>query len=226
MCLWCRLSWEAAVHAAGAVAAAIDDVVAGRHRNAFCAVRPPGHHAGPRGIVTCPHDREGSHGFCLLNNVAIGAAYARANYGRARASYGAALQTGVAAPPEHVTLTAGTAPIIRRIAIFDFDVHHGMYSVSATGRSVTVRCNSCSVRVGATRALRAGNGTEAIIRAQYPTEVCDTVPLSFGMGAFSAMTYRPWLDEKDGEDTMFVSMHGYGRRDGCTCTAAPVRTRQ
>ena len=49
-------------------------------RNAFCAVRPPGHHAGPRGIVTCPNDSEGSHGFCLLNNVAIGAAYARSMY--------------------------------------------------------------------------------------------------------------------------------------------------
>lgn len=64
-------------------------------RNAFCAVRPPGHHAGPQvmharslywltnhavdqGVVTSEHDRDGSHGFCLLNNVAIGAAYARA----------------------------------------------------------------------------------------------------------------------------------------------------
>lgn len=43
-------------------------------------MRPPGHHAGPRGIVTCPNDPEGSHGFCLLNNVAIGAAYARSMY--------------------------------------------------------------------------------------------------------------------------------------------------
>ena len=45
-------------------------------RNAFCAVRPPGHHAGPTGVVTCDNDPLGSHGFCLFNNVAIGGAYA------------------------------------------------------------------------------------------------------------------------------------------------------
>lgn len=44
-------------------------VIAGKNRNAFCAVRPPGHHAGPRGLVTCANDMAGSHGFCLLNNV-------------------------------------------------------------------------------------------------------------------------------------------------------------
>ena len=41
----------------------------GKNRNAFCAVRPPGHHAGTRGLVTCGNDAHGSHGFCLLNNV-------------------------------------------------------------------------------------------------------------------------------------------------------------
>ena len=45
-------------------------------RNAFCAIRPPGHHAGPTGIVTCANDPVGSHGFCLLSNIAIAAAYA------------------------------------------------------------------------------------------------------------------------------------------------------
>ena len=45
-------------------------------RNAFCAVRPPGHHAGPTGVVTCENDPLGSHGFCLFNNVAVGGAYA------------------------------------------------------------------------------------------------------------------------------------------------------
>ena len=49
-------------------------------RNAFCAVRPPGHHAGPTGIVTCENDRHGSHGFCLFSNLAIGAAYALSQY--------------------------------------------------------------------------------------------------------------------------------------------------
>ena len=94
-----RWSFEAALRAAGSVCEAVDKVVNGDHRNAFCAVRPPGHHAGPRGIVQCPNDPEGgSHGFCLLNNVAIGAAYARSIYRHAG---------------------------IKKIAIIDFDVHHG-----------------------------------------------------------------------------------------------------
>jgi acetoin utilization deacetylase AcuC-like enzyme len=94
-----RWSFEAAMHAAGAVCDAVDSVIMGDHiRNAFCAVRPPGHHAGPRGIVRCANDPEGSHGFCLLNNVCIGAAYARSMYRNEG---------------------------IQKIAIIDFDVHHG-----------------------------------------------------------------------------------------------------
>lgn len=91
-------SFEAALRASGAVCEAVDRVMAGDHRNAFCVVRPPGHHAGPRGIVSCPNDPDGSHGFCLLNNVAVGAAYARSMY----------RNDG-----------------IKKIAIIDFDVHHG-----------------------------------------------------------------------------------------------------
>jgi acetoin utilization deacetylase AcuC-like enzyme len=81
----CPQSGEAALRAAGAVCAAIDWIAAGEARNAFCAVRPPGHHA------------EAAHamGFCVFNNVAIGAAHARAAHG------------------------------LQRIAIVDFDVHHG-----------------------------------------------------------------------------------------------------
>ena len=94
-----RWSFEAAMRAAGSICEAVDMVVSGECRNAFCAVRPPGHHAGPRGIVKCPNDPEGgSHGFCLLNNVAIGAAYARSMYRNEG---------------------------IRKVAIVDFDVHHG-----------------------------------------------------------------------------------------------------
>jgi acetoin utilization deacetylase AcuC-like enzyme/formylglycine-generating enzyme required for sulfatase activity len=60
-----KQSYAAAVHAAGGVLAAIDAVMAGQIRNAFCAVRPPGHHA--------TQDR--AMGFCLFNNVAIAARY-------------------------------------------------------------------------------------------------------------------------------------------------------
>jgi len=78
-------SGEAALRAAGAVCAAVDAVVAGEAKNAFCAVRPPGHHAEPGRAM----------GFCLFNNVAIGAFHARARHGLAR------------------------------VAVVDFDVHHG-----------------------------------------------------------------------------------------------------
>src|SRR5215470_4587284 len=78
-------SGAAALRAAGAVVAAVDAVAARKADNAFCAVRPPGHHAEPTRAM----------GFCLFNNAAIGAMRARAVHGLAR------------------------------VAIIDFDVHHG-----------------------------------------------------------------------------------------------------
>ncbi|POM75292.1 Histone deacetylase, partial [Phytophthora palmivora] len=78
-------SYDAATRAAGAVCKAVDEVVAG-------------HHAGPVGKVVCENDPEGSLGFCLFNNVAVGAAYARA----------------------HLKHRG-----INKVAILDFDVHHG-----------------------------------------------------------------------------------------------------
>jgi acetoin utilization deacetylase AcuC-like enzyme len=78
-------SGEAALRAAGAVVAAVDSVIAREADNAFCAVRPPGHHAEP----------ERAMGFCLFNNIAVGALHARAAHG------------------------------LDRIAVIDFDVHHG-----------------------------------------------------------------------------------------------------
>src|SRR6185369_7323731 len=59
-------TWTAALRSAGAVLAAVDAVMAGELENAFCAVRPPGHHA-------C-HDK--AMGFCVFNNIAVGARYA------------------------------------------------------------------------------------------------------------------------------------------------------
>jgi len=78
-------SAEAGLRAAGAVIAAIDAVMKGPVSHAFCAVRPPGHHATP----------DTAMGFCLFNNVAVGAAHAIAAHG------------------------------LKRVAIADFDVHHG-----------------------------------------------------------------------------------------------------
>lgn len=65
-------SYKAALAGAQAIIGACEEVTAGQYRNAFCAVRPPGHHAGPRGSAGCS-----SHGFCLISNAAVGAAHAR-----------------------------------------------------------------------------------------------------------------------------------------------------
>jgi len=67
-------SYEAALTAVGGVLAAVDAVAAGRVRNAFCAIRPPGHHAS----------RERGMGFCLFNNVAVAARYAQQRHQLAR----------------------------------------------------------------------------------------------------------------------------------------------
>lgn len=106
-------SFEVASKASQAVIEAVDRVVKGRNSNAFVIIRPPGHHAGPRGSVPSANFWKSpdmnSSGFCLLNNVAIGASYARAHYGREEGP-------------------------IQRVAIVDFDIHHG------NGTEEIVRC--------------------------------------------------------------------------------------
>jgi acetoin utilization deacetylase AcuC-like enzyme len=84
-CVICPETYDISRLAAGAAVAAVDAVMAGEIRNAFCPVRPPGHHA----------ERDSAMGFCYLNNIAIAA--------------------------ERLIGTHG----IERIAILDFDVHHG-----------------------------------------------------------------------------------------------------
>jgi acetoin utilization deacetylase AcuC-like enzyme len=81
----CRESYAVALLAVGGVIAGIDAVASGKVKNAFCAVRPPGHHAGSSRAM----------GFCLFNNVAVGTRYAQ---------------------EEHR---------LKRVAIVDWDVHHG-----------------------------------------------------------------------------------------------------
>jgi acetoin utilization deacetylase AcuC-like enzyme len=78
-------SYSAALRAAGAVVQGVNLVMTGRAQNAFCNIRPPGHHA----------ERDRAMGFCIFNNVAIGVAHALAQHG------------------------------LKRVAIVDFDVHHG-----------------------------------------------------------------------------------------------------
>jgi acetoin utilization deacetylase AcuC-like enzyme len=78
-------TYEAALRAVGAGLDAVDEVMTGRVANAFCQVRPPGHHA----------ESDRPMGFCLFSNAAIAAHYARARHGA------------------------------ERIAVVDFDVHHG-----------------------------------------------------------------------------------------------------
>jgi acetoin utilization deacetylase AcuC-like enzyme len=80
-----RYSLDAARHAAGGVVLATDLVISGTVHNAFCCVRPPGHHA----------EQARAMGFCMFNNVAVGVTHALAVHG------------------------------VPRIAIVDFDVHHG-----------------------------------------------------------------------------------------------------
>ena len=66
---------NAARRSAGAVITAVDHVMSGRNRNAFCVVRPPGHHTGVNGMKTVTASNSGC-GQCLFNNVAIGALHA------------------------------------------------------------------------------------------------------------------------------------------------------
>ena len=77
-----ELSWQAALKAAGAAVQAVDAVMSGEYRNAFCATRPPGHHAGIFGKTFHVDDprKACSNGFCFINNVALAASYTLSMY--------------------------------------------------------------------------------------------------------------------------------------------------
>ncbi|GBE62431.1 histone [Babesia ovata] len=154
-------SWNSAMYAAGSVIAAVDAVCNGHCRNAFCAVRPPGHHLGTWGGAQSAgfEDEDfaaGSQGFCLINNVAVGAAYAKYMYAKKG---------------------------IRKIAIIDFDIHHG----NGTHQIV--------LNIGP-RNVRCRHGYNGSVNDPKAPQYSH--PQWFG-----------WRDVHDREEVFFSSIHAY-----------------
>ncbi len=155
----------AALHAAGAVAQAVDLILTGKVRNAFCAVRPPGHHA----------ERDTAMGFCFFNNIAVGAAHA---------------------------LAAG----LTRVAVLDFDVHHGngTEDIFATDPRVLF----CSSFEHPQYPYRFG--------ASVPGQRINTpLPSGSGSAAFRSAVTEHWLPEigRFGPEMIFVSAGFDAHRD-------------
>jgi acetoin utilization deacetylase AcuC-like enzyme len=148
---------EAALRAAGALVFATDLVLAGQARNAFCAVRPPGHHA----------ERDAAMGFCLFNNIAVGAAHA---------------------------LASGLA----RVAVLDFDVHHGNGTEEIFEREPRVMlCSSFQ------HPFYPGKAGVAV-----PGHLVNTpLPAGAGSEAFREAVTTRWLPEIEGfrPEMIFVS---------------------
>jgi acetoin utilization deacetylase AcuC-like enzyme len=151
-------SLSAALHAAGAVVKGTDLVMGGGVKRAFCAVRPPGHHA----------TRERPMGFCLFNNVAVGAAHALEAHG------------------------------LERVAILDFDVHHGNGTEDAFHEDPRVML--CSTFQHPYYPYSgADSGNEHIVNTPLPA-------MTDGRG-FRAAVERAWLPalERFAPQLVFVS---------------------
>jgi acetoin utilization deacetylase AcuC-like enzyme len=134
-------SLDAALRAAGAVCGAIDGVLTARHHRAFCAVRPPGHHATYAQAM----------GFCLFNSVAVGAMHA---------------------------LASG----LERVAIVDFDVHHG-------NGSQDIFANDARVLYASTHEMPLYPGTGLRRETGVGNIVNEPLPSGGGSGEFRA-AYR------------------------------------
>lgn len=128
-------SGEAARRASGGAVMAVDEVIAKNTNNAFCAVRPPGHHA----------ESSQAMGFCLFNSAAIAAVHARANHG------------------------------LERVAVIDFDVHHG----NGTQHSFE---NEPGLFYGSSHQFPAYPGTGARSETGVADNICN-MPLSPGSGS-------------------------------------------
>jgi len=131
-------SFEVACLAAGGVLTAVDAVLAGEVRSAFCAVRPPGHHALANR----------SMGFCLFNNVAVGARYAQRKHG------------------------------LKKVLIVDWDVHHGNGTQAAFDEDPTVLYFSthqhpCYPGTGSAEERGTGEGTGYTVNVPLPAGAGD-----------------------------------------------------
>lgn len=137
-------TWQAALRSAGAGILGVDLVMAGEVQNAFCAVRPPGHHA----------ERDAAMGFCFFNNIAVAAMHAIKAHG------------------------------LTRVAIVDFDVHHGNGTEACLGNNEQVLMVSCFQHP-----FYPYSGTEK------PAPNMLNVPLPRGAGSeeFSQIVNEQWL---------------------------------
>jgi acetoin utilization deacetylase AcuC-like enzyme len=136
----CEKSYDVAALAVGGVMAACDAAMAGMVQRAFCAVRPPGHHA----------ETDRAMGFCLFNNVAVAVEHLVRNHG------------------------------LRRVAIVDFDVHHGNGTQQIFESRSDVLYISVHERPGSLRF--PGTGEEAEVGTGAGRGFTLNVPLSHGAG--------------------------------------------
>jgi acetoin utilization deacetylase AcuC-like enzyme len=159
-------SLSAALRAAGAVVSATDLVIGGKARNAFCAVRPPGHHATPQRPM----------GFCIFNNVAIGAMHAIEAHG------------------------------LERVAVLDFDVHHGNGTEDAFHEDARVMLCS-TFQHPYYPYCGADSGNDHIINVPLPA-------MTDGRG-FREAVERDWMPalESFGPQMIFVSAGFDAHRD-------------
>ena len=139
---------QAALRAAGAAVKATDLVLSGEAASAFCAVRPPGHHA----------ERDAAMGFCFFNNVAVGIRHALDVHG------------------------------LSRVALIDFDVHHGNGSEDILAGDERVLM--CSIFEAG---LYPFNGPDARVLKDAPNMVNVGLPPRSGSEAFRAAVTQHWL---------------------------------
>ena len=144
-------SYENIYNTTGCVFDAIDLVMMGKVKNAFALIRPPGHHSGFYGPVENPVVT--STGFCIVNNVAIGCAYTKKQYRNQ----------------------------IKKIAIFDFDVHHGN---------------------GTEEIIQMLNFKKFSKSYQYGKTINITVEETKQIN---------WLDDEDAKNILFISTHIYDK---------------